>query len=94
MRSRTIAALLVLCMALTLAAPATSFGQEGTSGSGSAARAEYFDDSSVVLSQQEGDDDGDLPFTGHPVVPVLLAGLGLLGAGLVLHRRTRPSDER
>ena len=32
--------------------------------------------------------DNDLPFTGYLAIPVLLAGVGLLGAGLVMRRRT------
>src|SRR4051812_47465962 len=32
---------------------------------------------------------GELPFTGFMALPVLLGGVALLGAGLVLRRRTR-----
>jgi uncharacterized membrane protein len=33
-------------------------------------------------------DEGELPFTGFTAIPVLLGGLGLLGGGLFLRRRT------
>jgi hypothetical protein len=34
------------------------------------------------------DTPGELPFTGFAAVPILIAGLALLGGGLVLRRRT------
>jgi cobalamin biosynthesis Mg chelatase CobN len=33
-----------------------------------------------------------LPFTGYAAIPVLLLGLGLLGTGVVMRRRSRASD--
>lgn len=38
--------------------------------------------------QLESDSDGELPFTGYAAIPLLLAGLALLVAGLVLRRGT------
>jgi hypothetical protein len=35
---------------------------------------------------------GQLPFTGYAAISALLAGLGLLGTGLVLRRRSARSD--
>ena len=34
------------------------------------------------------DNKGELPFTGYAAIPVLLLGLALLGAGLVMRRRS------
>lgn len=42
--------------------------------------------------QLQADDGGELPFTGYAAIPVLLAGLALLGAGLVMRRRTRHQE--
>ena len=38
---------------------------------------------------ESGANNGKLPFTGFAAVPILLGGIVLLGAGLVLRRRTR-----
>jgi hypothetical protein len=38
------------------------------------------------------DAPGQLPFTGFAAIPILLAGLTLLGGGLVLRRRTARDD--
>jgi hypothetical protein len=35
--------------------------------------------------------NGSLPFTGLAAIPILLAGLGMLGGGLLLHRSARRS---
>lgn len=40
-------------------------------------------------AQQTLDSGGELPFTGYAAIPLLLLGLGLLGAGLVLRRRSQ-----
>ncbi|MFL5843391.1 MAG: hypothetical protein ACJ762_01775 [Solirubrobacteraceae bacterium] len=40
-------------------------------------------------AQQGLEDSGSLPFTGYAAIPVLLLGLGLLGTGFVMRRRTR-----
>jgi hypothetical protein len=37
--------------------------------------------------QVASNDDSSLPFTGYAAIPVLLAGIGLLGLGLVMRRR-------
>jgi hypothetical protein len=42
--------------------------------------------------QVASNDDSSLPFTGYAAIPVLLAGIGLLGFGLVMRRRV--SDQR
>ena len=39
-------------------------------------------------AQQSLDADDELPFTGWAAIPVLLLGLALLGAGMVMRRRT------
>lgn len=39
-------------------------------------------------AQQSLDSNGSLPFTGYAAIPVLLFGLALLGAGLVMRRRS------
>ena len=39
-------------------------------------------------AQQSLDSEDELPFTGFAAIPLLLLGLGLLGAGLVLRRRS------
>jgi hypothetical protein len=36
--------------------------------------------------------DSSLPFTGFVAIPVLLVGLGLLGAGVLMRLRTRRED--
>ena len=46
----------------------------------------------VAAASASGDDSGDLPFTGYSALPVLLGGLGVLGAGLVLRRRSQPNS--
>ena len=43
------------------------------------------------VEQGTGESAG-LPFTGYAAIPVLLAGLALLGTGLVLRRRTLSAD--
>jgi hypothetical protein len=43
--------------------------------------------------QQSLSRGGSLPFTGYAAIPVLLMGLGLLGTGLVMRRRTNARDE-
>jgi len=42
--------------------------------------------------QVASNDNSSLPFTGYAAIPVLLAGIGLLGFGLVMRRRV--SDQR
>jgi hypothetical protein len=37
--------------------------------------------------QVSSNDSSQLPFTGYAAIPVLLAGIGLLGMGLVMRRR-------
>lgn len=39
-------------------------------------------------AQETLDSNKELPFTGYAAVPLLLLGLGLLGAGIVLRRRS------
>lgn len=39
-------------------------------------------------TRQAGADDGKLPFTGLAAIPVIAIGLGLLGTGVLLQRRT------
>lgn len=39
--------------------------------------------------QVSSNDSGTLPFTGFLAIPVLLGGVGLLGAGAVLRRRNK-----
>ena len=39
--------------------------------------------------QVSSNDGSQLPFTGYAAIPVLLAGLSLLGLGVVMRRRTR-----
>jgi hypothetical protein len=36
---------------------------------------------------------GSLPFTGYLAVPVLLVGLGLLGAGVAMRLRLRSGED-
>jgi hypothetical protein len=43
----------------------------------------------VAAAQPAQDDSGSLPFTGYSALPVLIGGLGVLGFGLMLRRRTR-----
>ncbi len=38
--------------------------------------------------QSSGTGGGELPFTGFAAIPVLIGGLGLLGSGFVLRRRS------
>lgn len=45
--------------------------------------------------QEAAQGSGDeLPFTGYAAIPVLLLGLGLLGTGIVMRRRTPAEDTR
>lgn len=46
----------------------------------------------VVRRQISSDDSNQLPFTGYAAIPVLLAGLGLLGVGVLMRRRTRSQE--
>jgi hypothetical protein len=41
---------------------------------------------------EAGQTTNQLPFTGFAAIPVLLAGVALLGAGLVVRRRTRAQN--
>ena len=40
-------------------------------------------------TRQLESNDNELPFTGYAAIPVLLAGIALLGAGVVMRRRAR-----
>ena len=44
-------------------------------------------DAPAQAARQLADDGDSLPFTGYAAIPVLLLGIGLLGAGLVMRRR-------
>lgn len=52
------------------------------------------DTSPVQATRQvSSGDDGSLPFTGFLAIPVLIGGVGMLGAGIAMRRRLGPSDE-
>lgn len=46
----------------------------------------------VAAASASGDSGDELPFTGYSALPVLLGGLGVLGAGLVLRRRSQSNS--
>jgi hypothetical protein len=67
-------------------------GEEDTSGDLPADEddaVEENDDAQVAQQVESGD---SLPFTGFAAIPVLVAGIALLGAGLVLRRQSPPGD--
>jgi hypothetical protein len=45
--------------------------------------------STRYVSLAHAETDNELPFTGFAAIPVLLAGITLIAAGAVIHRRTR-----
>jgi len=45
-----------------------------------------------VFRQEETSSGGSLPFTGFMAIPVLIVGLGLLGAGVAMRLRMRSGN--
>jgi hypothetical protein len=45
----------------------------------------------TALRLRQAETRGDLPFTGFAVIPILLAGIVLLGTGVAVNRRARRS---
>ena len=78
--------------ALALAFPVTAGAEpkcDGPTGD------QYCPDTQVLTASGSGGDSdpssgGGLPFTGFDLALSLAAGAGLLGAGLALHRASRP----
>jgi len=62
--------------------------ESGDSAAGEEAEQAGGDDAQVAQQVEAGD---SLPFTGFAAIPVLLVGIALVGAGMVLRRRT-PQD--
>lgn len=46
------------------------------------------------LRQVATSSSGTLPFTGYLAIPVLIVGVGLLGAGAIMRIRTRSGSDR
>ncbi len=101
MKSRlTIITLLVA--GILLIGAGAALGVSGVSGSGSAGSAQYTTETTntqAVLPTSEtspptqgtgqvSSGGSEVPFTGYAAIPVLVAGVALLGTGLVVRRRT------
>lgn len=67
-------------------ASATRGPQAGTQGAGAATSPTAVAQPTAQQSLDTG--SGSLPFTGYLAIPVLLSGLALLGAGVMMRRRT------
>ena len=46
-----------------------------------------------VQEVTDGGGGGSLPYTGFPTIPVMLIGLGLLGAGAAVRMRIRADEQ-
>jgi hypothetical protein len=66
-----------------------SQGVEGTGSSTAPSASEVKPAQQVAAASPSANDTGSLPFTGYSALPILVGGLGVLGFGLVLRRRTR-----
>lgn len=88
--------LAALIAALALAAPSTA-AAAGPSAASTPADAQYDNGPGFVAgggASASGGGGGSLPFTGFDAGVLAAIGGGLLGAGLLLYRRQRPSGER
>jgi hypothetical protein len=64
-------------------------GEEDSGGPVSPEETDTVDDAQVAQQVESGD---ALPFTGFAAIPVVLAGVALIGAGLMLRRRSPARD--
>ena len=85
MRMR-IAVGLILIISLMAIGTATAGAQ--ISDQDNAAAVQYPD----IQTREETPSENDLPFTGFVAIPLLVTGAVLLGAGGVMHVRTRQRD--
>jgi hypothetical protein len=77
---------LILIISLMAIGTATAGAQ--ISDQENAAAVQYPD----IQTREETPEENDLPFTGFVAIPLLVTGAVLLGAGGVMHVRTRQRD--
>ena len=65
-------------------------GEEDTGGDVTPEETDTVEDDAQVAQQVETGDS--LPFTGFAAIPVVLAGMALIGAGLMLRRQSPKGD--
>ena len=78
-----------LILIISLMAIGTSTAGAQISDQENAAAVQYPD---IQTREENPSEENDLPFTGFVAIPLLLTGAVLLGAGGVMHVRTRQRD--